>query len=151
MKRNRRSLAHAISPSLWLTLYRYRERLRRLRRGLAYACGRLTADDAQTLMLECRSRAGWYPLLILSAEDALEDAQQTFVYHPELPRLIFEACATVEAKWTSFGDELANAREWAIRLAERYAREDGLILTRQESIFQAADSMNFSDPATREI
>jgi hypothetical protein len=71
-----------------LRYYRLREQARRLRRGLAYVFGRLTPDGARALMLECRGPAGWYPLLILSAEDALEDAQETFIYHPELPRLI---------------------------------------------------------------
>lgn len=115
--------------------------VRRLCRAIAYALGRLTAEDAQTLMLECRQAAGWHPLLVLSAADTLEDAHETYVYHPELPRLVTEACFDVEHKWTSFGDDLANAREWALRVAERHAREEGLSLTRLDAVEQIFDAV----------
>ncbi len=67
-----------------LDLWRYRAkaRLERPSRAWRYFTGRLTADDAQRVMLDCRDPAGWHPLLILTVEDTLEQARETFADHP---------------------------------------------------------------------
>ena len=115
-----------------LALWRYRVQARRdrLRRAWLYAIGRLTPDDAQRLMLDCRFAAGWHPLLVLTVEDTLEQAREIFAEHPDLPRLVADGCARVGDKWESYGDELYEARRWAIDAAEGYAADEGIVLAR---------------------
>jgi len=50
----------------WTRRHRYRcgARLGRWTRAWRYATGRLSADEAQRLMLDCRYLAGWHPLLV---------------------------------------------------------------------------------------
>lgn len=114
-------------------LWRLRIRLRieRLARAWAYGRNRLNASDAQSVMLDCRDPAGWYPLLVLTVEDTLEQALEDYVDHPELPRLIADGCARVDYKWESCGDELYEARRWAIDLALEYAADEGVTLRRR--------------------
>jgi hypothetical protein len=111
---------------------RVRSRLDRLVRAWAYFTGRLSADDAQQIMLDCHCPAGWHPLLILTVEDTLEQARETFADHPDLRWLIAEGCMHVERKWESYNDDLHAARSWAIELAQRYASEDGITLVRRD-------------------
>ena len=79
-------------------------------------------------MLDCRHPAGWHPLLVLTVEDTLEQAREDLADHPDLPRLIADACARVGDKWESYNDQLWEARHWAINLAKNYAAEEGLTL-----------------------
>ena len=113
-------------------LWRYRARLRltRLVRAWWYFMGRLSADDAQRVMLDCQAPAGWHPLLMLTVEDTLEQARESFADHPALARLIADGCARVGDKWESYGDELYEARRWAIDVAEGYAADEGITLVR---------------------
>jgi hypothetical protein len=120
--------AAALQLDLWRC--RARDRSRRLARAWRYLTDRLSADDAQTIMLDCRHDAGWHPLLILTVDDTLEQARETFAAHPELPRLVADGCARVGAKWESCNDELFETRCWAIEVAERYAAEEGITLIR---------------------
>ncbi|PWB80695.1 MAG: hypothetical protein C3F11_17255 [Methylocystaceae bacterium] len=110
--------------------YRIRTCAERMWRAWAYLRGRLNADDAQQVMLDCHYAAGWHPLLVLTVEDTLEQAHEIFVDHPELPRLINDGCARVAGKWESYNDELYEARRWAIDLAAEYAAAEGIALTR---------------------
>lgn len=114
----------------WSSYYRYRYgiRLAQWPRAWRYAAGRLSADDAQRIMLDCRDPAGWHPLLVLTIEDTLEQAREDLVDHPDLPRLIADGCARVGDKWGSYGDELGEARRWAIDLAKAYAADEGITL-----------------------
>ena len=114
----------------WARRYRYRcgVRLGRSTRAWRYAAGRLSADDAQQLMLDCRYPAGWHPLLVLTVEDTLEQARQDLADHPDLPRLIADGYARVGDKWESHNDELWEARHWAINLARSYAADEGIAL-----------------------
>lgn len=107
---------------------RFRTRLAQWRRGWRYAIDRLSADDAQRMMLDCRDSAGWYPLLVLTAEDTLEQAREDLADHPDLPRLTADGCARVADKWESYNDELWEARRWAIGLAKDYAADEGIVL-----------------------
>jgi hypothetical protein len=107
-------------------------RLKRFRRACAYAAGNLSRDEAQWVIVDCEDRAGWYPLLILSAEDALERAREIFVDHPELSGFIAEGCAKVRRKWESYGDEMSHAIEWAIDNAEEFAASEDIIFVRRE-------------------
>jgi hypothetical protein len=99
------------------------------RRAWRYAVDRLSADDAQRMMLDCRDPAGWYPLLVLTIEDTLEQAREDFADHPDLLRLIADGCVRVADKWESFNDELWEARRWAIGLTRDYASDEGIALT----------------------
>jgi len=75
--------------------YRCADRLGRWTRAWHYAAGRLSADEAQRLMLDCRYPAGWHPLLVLTVEDTLEQAREEIADHPAPPRLVADGCARV--------------------------------------------------------
>jgi hypothetical protein len=109
--------------------YRFCSRLAQWRRAWCYATDRLSADDAQRMMLDCRDPASWHPLLVLTVEDTLEQARQELADHPELPRLLAGGCARVADKWESYNDELWEARRWAIGLAKEYTADEGITLT----------------------
>lgn len=112
----------------WTRRHRYRcgVRLSRWTRAWRYAAGRLSAGEAQRLMLNCRYPAGWHPLLVLTVEDTLEQAREDLADHPDLPRLVADGCARVADKWESYNDELWEARCWAINLAKNYATDEGI-------------------------
>ncbi|MGB6176117.1 MAG: hypothetical protein WBF43_07240 [Methylocella sp.] len=136
-----------------LDLWRYRAkaRLERLSRAWRYSTGRLTADDAQRVMLDCRDPAGWHPLLVLTVEDTLEQARETFADHPELPQLVADGCARVGDKWESYSDEFYEARRWAIDLAEEYAAAENIALVRldDDGVATAADPEDDSEGDAR--
>jgi hypothetical protein len=104
----------------------------RVVRAWRYCIGCPTAEDAQTIMLDCRRPAGGYPLLLLYDGDVLEQARVIYTDHAELPRLIADGCARVEEKWESHNGELDMATCWAIELAEDYARVNGIKLILRE-------------------
>jgi hypothetical protein len=112
----------------WASRQRYRcgAGLGRWTRAWRYAAGWLSADEAQRLMLDCRYPAGWHPLLVLTVEDALEQAREEIAEHPDLPRLVADGCARVGAKWEPYYGELLEARCWAINLAKNYAVDEGI-------------------------
>jgi hypothetical protein len=112
---------------------RVQNRIERLARAWSYFIGRLSAEDAQQIILDCRCPAGWHPLLTLTVEDTLEEARETFADHPDLPWLIAEGCIHVERKWESYNDDLHEARCWAIELAQHYAVEDSITLVRRDN------------------
>ena len=111
-------------------LHRASYSLQRLRRACKYFRGRLDDNDARRIMLDCRVPAGWHPLVTLTVEDALEEARSTFTDHPDLRRLIGDACACVEDKWESYNDDLYHARQWALNLVAKYAANEGIKLTK---------------------
>jgi hypothetical protein len=84
------------------------------------------------MILTCRHAAGWYPLVTLTVENTLEVAREVFVDHPELSRLIADACAHVDLRWMSTGDDLHSAVWWAIEVAEEQATREGNDLLRRE-------------------
>jgi hypothetical protein len=137
----------AVASRLSLWRWGARDRAQRLSRAWRYFMGRLRAEDAQTIMLDCQSAAGWHPLLVLTVEDALEQARETFADHPELPRLIADGCARVGSKWESYNDELYEARLWAIELAEGYAAAEGIALIRLDEDAETAGDEPDSDAA----
>jgi hypothetical protein len=112
----------------WARRHRYRcgVSLGRWTRALRYAAGRLSADEAQRLILDCLCPAGWHPLLVLTVEDTLEQAREEIADHPDLPRLIADGCARVGDKWEPYYGELLEARCWAINLAKNYAADEGI-------------------------
>jgi hypothetical protein len=121
----RRSGAIVVS---WARRHSYRcgVGLSRWTRAWRYAAGRVSADEAQRLMLDCRYPAGWHPLLVLTVEDTLEQAREEIADHPDLPRLVADGCARVGDKWEPYYGELLEARCWAINLAKNYAADEGI-------------------------
>ena len=111
---------------------RTKGRFARYLRAWHYATQSISSDDAQHIMVECRDAAGWYPLLVLSVEETLEQARECFMDHPDLPRIIADGCARVGDKWESYGDELYEARRWAIHAAEEYAADEGITLVHRD-------------------
>ncbi|MFZ5693266.1 MAG: hypothetical protein ACOY5F_18690 [Pseudomonadota bacterium] len=111
--------------------FRWRFRRKHIVRAWRYARRTLTTDDAQIITLDCQDACGWHPLIVLTVEDTMQHAYEEFEEHPELPRLITEACARVSTKWDDFGDTLSEARRWAIELAESYAAQEGIELARR--------------------
>jgi hypothetical protein len=112
----------------WVRRHGYRcgVSLGRWTRAWRYAAGRLSPDEAQRLMLDCRYPAGWHPLLVLTVEDALEQAREEIADHPDLPRLVADGCARVGDKWEPYYGELPEARCRAINLAKNYAADEGI-------------------------
>jgi hypothetical protein len=100
-------------------------------RAWAYLAGQLSVAEAQQVIRDCRSPAGWHPLTILTVDDVLALARRTFIDHPELPWLAAEACLHVERRWYSGGDDLEQAQSWAVELMQRYAPDDGIMLQRR--------------------
>jgi hypothetical protein len=122
----------AVASRIDLWRFRAKTRARRLCRAWRYFTDSLSADDAQTIMIDCERAAGWHPLLTLTVEDTLEQARETFADSPDLRRLIADGCARVGRKWESCNDELYEARRWAIELAQEYAANKGITLVRLE-------------------
>ena len=118
----------AAAVALWTSRHQYRcgVSLGRWTRAWHYVAGRLSADEAQRLMLDCRHPAGWHPLLVLTVEDALEQARAEIADHPDLARLVADGCARVGDKWEPYYGELLEARCWAINLAKNYAADEGI-------------------------
>ena len=121
---------HPVAPRIELWRHRALAWLKRLSRAWRYAIDRLTADDAQCVTLDCLELGGWHPLLILTVEDTLQEAREIFADHPQLPNLIARGCERVGRKWEAYGDELCEARRWAIDLAAGYAIDTGITLVR---------------------
>ena len=126
----------ASSPAPWLTdtvrwwCYRLSKTFERLQRAVQYGTGRLSADNAQHIMLDCRFDAGWHPLLILDVQETLTEARELFTDHPALPHLIAAACSRVASKWEGDGANSHEARRWAIEIAEDYAAHTNIRLVR---------------------
>jgi len=114
--------------------YRLASSAQRLRRAWDYAFGRLSQDDAQHVMLECRAPSGWYPLLILSVDETLAQARENYADHPALAQLIDSACARVGGKWEDYGEAIHEARRWAIEVAADYARQSNIALIPWEDV-----------------
>lgn len=112
----------------WTRRHRYRcgVMLSRWTRAWRYAAGRLSANDAQQLMLDCSYSAGSHPLLVLTVEDTLQQAREEIADHPDLLRLVADGCARVADKWEPYYGELLEARRWAIDLAKNYAADEGI-------------------------
>jgi hypothetical protein len=112
-------------------------RVRRLKHraylGLQYARGRLTSDQAHALRYECQQISGCYPLETIDAESTLEAFRDCYGDHPELPRLVRDACARVGDKWSSSGHVTDAAQDWAFDLVHEYAAAEGIMLPAGET------------------
>lgn len=108
--------------------------LDRIRRAWNYGFDRLSAEDAKQIIADCRNPAGFHPLLALTVDDALGDMLNTFVDHPALRRLIQRACKEIERKSETAWNDVVTAKLWAAKLAETYAKEEGIVLTRWANV-----------------
>ncbi len=115
-----------LSMPIWV--YRISTTLKRIKRALEYAFGTLSADHAQDMLLDCCDGAGWFPILILDAQETLCEARLKYQDHPALPGLIKAACARVSHRWEDLSSALHEARSWTIQCAEETARANNIQL-----------------------
>jgi hypothetical protein len=109
-------------------IWRFRWRWHRWHLGIRYAVGRLTSDQAHELRYECQQISGCYPLETIDMESTLEAFRACYGDHPELPRLVRDACARVGDKWSSSGHVGDAAQGWAFDLVREYAEAEGITL-----------------------
>jgi hypothetical protein len=109
--------------------WRIFQRWQRLRRAVAYAAGRLSQDGAQSIILDCRPPAGWYPLMTLSPEDVRAMAADLYGDVAALDPYLDGACESVARKWDDPRDDHWRARQWALELVLQDAAADGIVLT----------------------
>lgn len=115
----------------------------RLIRAWRYATQTLSADDAQSMILDCEAPAGWHALLTLADADVLAQARARFADHPALAILAAEACVHVARKWENHNDELHHAQSWAMELVESYATDlDVTLVPLQPGRFDADEDVN---------
>lgn len=112
--------------------WRWSSRLKRWRRAWRYATGSMTADDAQWITCDCRYVAGWHPLATLCNESVLEFAQEVYEDHPDLKRLVANACDRVGDKWEDYSESASAASDWALEKVAEYASMEGIELTKRE-------------------
>lgn len=110
--------------------YATKARFHRFARGLRYAFGTWTADDALQMEYESNCLTGSWPLECVDAEGVAELARDLFGEHPGMQRWSMEAVARVAQKWSSTGDMTSAAQDWALDLLTEYAATDGVTLTR---------------------
>lgn len=111
---------------------RVASRMVRARRAWRYAAGTMTEDDAQWITMDCRHVSGWHPLTSLCNASVLEYALEVYEDHPELKRLVGEACDCVYSKWEDYSDATSAASEWAMEKVAEYAAMDGIELVKRE-------------------
>ena len=103
-----------------------REHSQRLRRAFAYATGRLTADDAQIIMIDCRYAAGWYSLMTITPANVLNLAITRYGDPAHLLKpYVAAACDYTERKW-EVGDHTYCALDFALDAALEWAAQDGI-------------------------
>ena|ERR1700751_4909282 len=102
--------------------------LQRYGRALAYARGRLTPDQAQSMFYDVQHAAGWYSLNTLCADEVMQEALERWKPHPELAGLVDEACDYVGDKYEDCTDVNSECRDWALRKVEEWAGERGIAL-----------------------
>ncbi len=108
-----------------------KRRVRRAVRAWRYFSGRLSADDAQTIILDCQDAAGWYEFSTLAVDDVLEQAQDIFADHPDLPKFVAAGCVRVWRLWEGSNHQLDLARDWALEAAQEIAADAGVLLARR--------------------
>jgi hypothetical protein len=102
---------------------------RRWRRAFAYATGRLSRDDAQWILIDCTSPAGWHTLTLLATGDVRDMAVEMYGDVAQaLDPYLDGACENVACKWDTPGDDVWHARQWALDKAIEWAAEDGIHL-----------------------
>jgi hypothetical protein len=120
----------SFAPRLFLLLrWHIGQRCKKMRRAFFYATDRLSPDDAQWIILDCRTSADSYPLMVLTPDDVLDMAIALYGAPARaLEPYLAAACAHVARKWDSPGDEYYYARDWALSIARSAASEDGINL-----------------------
>lgn len=119
----------AIARRLSSMRYRLRSRLSRWQEAYAYARGRMTPNQALSMLWECQHTAGTYCLVSLDSESVLEAARDRWNDHPALPGLCDSAASRVASKWEDHTEVRSSCEDWALDLVEDYARGEGVILT----------------------
>ena len=118
------TIRHQLSALQW----RLRTGVQRIGRAWRYACGVSTTDDGFRLLREAQALTGCYALEELSEGSVLTLAEDRYGEMPELAGLVSRACARVADKWSSSGDIVGAAEDWAMDLIAGYAEVDGIAL-----------------------
>ena len=115
--------------------FQLRYRYEHLRRAFAYATGRLSCDDAQTIILDCRD----YSWLVSADDDRTRRCPRpprlAFTAIQRLPRLSPispAACEYVARKWDAGDDCWISRHDWALDTAREFAAQDGIDLDKAE-------------------
>ena len=95
----------------------------RLARGLRYAFGATTKDDAHHLLWEMSHVAGSYCLVSIDAEGVYERVREEFEDGPELDAVCKDAAARVWNKWSGSDETYSSAIDWASDLVHEWAVE----------------------------
>lgn len=117
-----------IGRRLESALYRLRSRLARYRLAYAYARGRMSPDQALSILWDCQHAAGSFCLISLDVSDVLEAARDRWEDHPELPGLCKSAASRVASKWDDYTEVRSSCEDWALDLVADYARGEGIAL-----------------------
>lgn len=126
----RESLAARFKRSTFY--WRWRGRITRYRRAWRYARDTMTEDDAQWITTDCRDVAGWHPLASLCNESVMELALDVYEDHPDLARLVAEACSRVGYKWDDHSESASAAADWAMEKVAEYADLENIELIKRE-------------------
>lgn len=92
-------------------------RLTRLRTAYRYATNTLTDDDAQNLILECEPIAGWFSLVTLDVQDAINRAKDNYPDRPGLISNMHAICSQYARDWDDGCCTIHDALEKAVDLA----------------------------------
>ncbi len=95
-------------------------------RASRYALGRLTAEDAQTMICELEEIAGWASPVTLSVEDIVSNLKDAGYDHPKLEEWAGLAIAKVAGY--DWSNEHSSATDSAEELVFEYASDDGVDL-----------------------
>jgi hypothetical protein len=95
-------------------------KLLRYRVALAYARNRLSKHQAQSMVYDIERASGWYHLVSLDVEYAMEEALERWQLHPELHELVDEACEYVAGKHEDHNGTAYYAKGWALEKVEEY-------------------------------
>lgn len=106
--------------------YRLRQQVKCWSRAFAYATCRLSPDDAQDIILDCRPIAGWYDLMCITPDDVLDHAVSLHGDRAHLLKAhLHAACDYAARKWEA-GDDYYSALGFALDMAREFAAQDGI-------------------------
>lgn len=118
-------LRNAASFARW----RLGQRLKHVARGLRYAAGCMTEDDAREMFGLCQHIAGWHPLEMLCVDDVLHAAIERWGDNPALRELAEDACARVAERWVGISEVSDVSWDCVMDKIVEYAEERGIELS----------------------
>jgi hypothetical protein len=109
--------------------YECQKSIEMARLGYLFANGKLTEDDARTMLYECERAVGCFSLQTISVESILDTAGYRWANAAEEIRgIAWEACCRVSEKWPGSESVTEASEDWALELIAEYAQDEGIIL-----------------------